>query len=179
MEPSTLDRGDLDRNFDFKLDFEIEEDVEAELDEFVLLSHMNRFHDAHQLYNECLAAHQHRFPILTEYGDCLLREGSYKQLLREVSPAKVTDPKEKAVILLMNLIAEHAIGMSSYDYYNKSPEKHSDVEYAIASYEKYSRDLNNMTVIRIIQMAKTLSLLWVDTGINLSSVSHTDPEVSR
>ena len=194
MEYSALNQSGLGRELNFQLEFDIEEDVEAELEEFILLRHMGRFHDARQLYNECLASHQDRFLVLAEYGYCLLQGGSYGRFIHEITPARIRDPKERetilftlagltdrkemAVILLMRLYAEYASGVSNYDYYNESLEKNESIDETIFLYERYSKDLNNRGVKRIITMAKTMSLLWADTGIDLSSLSYTDTEVS-
>ena len=177
MEPPTSDRNNLVENIDFKLEFEIEEDLEAELDEFILLSHMNRFHDARELYNECLVDHQDQFLVLLEYGHCLLREYKYKRLIREVSPFQLTDPKERAVIHLMRLIAEHASGIDNYNHYRKNLEQDRDIASASDLDEEDSKYVDNEDVSRAFKMARTLSSLWEEIDIDLFSSLQTDAEV--
>lgn len=86
-----------------ELDYEIEEDVKAELEDFVRLSHSGQFKDAHELFDECLSSHDGWYPIAAEYADCLLREGDFKQLAAfcEKASMKSQDTRETALLELM------------------------------------------------------------------------------
>lgn len=91
-----------------ELECEIEEDVKAELDDFVRLSHLGQFKDAHELYDECLSDHDDWFPITAEYADCLLREGNFELLAAfcEEGSMKFQDLREYALLELMGGIGE-------------------------------------------------------------------------
>ena len=86
-----------------ELDYEIEEDVKAELEEFVRLSHTGQFKDAHELFDECLSSHDGWYPVAAEYADCLLREGDFEQLAAfcEKALMKFPDLRETALLELM------------------------------------------------------------------------------
>lgn len=88
---------------DLELEYEIEEDVKAELEDFVRLSHMGQFKDAHQIFDECLSGYDDWYPVVAEYADCLLREGDFEQLaaFSEEASLKFQDPSEIALLELM------------------------------------------------------------------------------
>lgn len=89
-----------------ELEYEIEEDVEAELQEFVRLSHTCQFREAHELFDQCLSSHVDWYPVAAEYADCLLREGDCKQLAafsQEVA-RRFQDPSDRALFDLMHVI---------------------------------------------------------------------------
>ena len=69
-------------NTHLKLNFDIEEDVEAELEEFVRLNRIGRFDEAHEVFDECLEPYQEWFPVAAEFADCLLHQCRYDALLR-------------------------------------------------------------------------------------------------
>ena len=94
------------------IEYEIEEDFEEELEDFVRLSHLRQFEDAFQLFEECLATHQDWYPAAAEYGDSLLRWGQFNQLVVFCNGAKTrfSETKETAIFRLMGLIAVHHQG---------------------------------------------------------------------
>ena len=100
---------------DVKLEFEceIEEDVEAELEEFVRLNRTGRFTDAHQLYDECLSSHVSWYPIAAEYADCLLREGDLEQLavFSQKAVTDFQDHQEGILFSLMQVIRDQPWGV--------------------------------------------------------------------
>ena len=89
-----------------EFEYEIEEDVEAELEDFVRLSHTGQFKDAHELFDECLSSHVDWYPVAAEYADCLLREGEFEQLaaFSEKASPKFQDPHENALLEMMLMI---------------------------------------------------------------------------
>ena len=89
-----------------ELEYEIEEDVEAELQEFVRLSHMGQFADAHELFDDCLSGHVDWFPVAAEYADCLLRQGKFEQLAAFSATVSMEfqDPSENALLELMLIL---------------------------------------------------------------------------
>ena len=80
MNPGRLNQCQPSEDVNLELECDIEEDVEAELEEFVRLSHTGQFRDAHELFDECLSSHVDWYPVAAEYADCLFREGSFNQL---------------------------------------------------------------------------------------------------
>ena len=89
-----------------ELEYEIEEDVEAELQEFVRLSHTGQFADAHELFDDCLSSHVNWFPVTAEYADCLLRQGEFEKLAAFSKKASMMfqDPSENALLELMLIL---------------------------------------------------------------------------
>ena len=89
-----------------EFEFEIEEDVEAELQEFVRLSHIGQFADAHELFDDCLSGHVDWYPVTAEYADCLLRQGEFEKLAAFSTKALMSfpDPSENALLELMLIL---------------------------------------------------------------------------
>lgn len=101
-----------------QFDCEIEEDVTAELEDFVRLSHLCQFQDAHELYDECLSHYNGWFPVAAEYADCLLREGDFEQLVAfsQKAASNFQDPSENALLGLMHVLGSLGIRrLSSQD----------------------------------------------------------------
>ena len=92
------------------VDFDIEEDVEAELSEFARLSCTGHFEEAEILFQECLASHRNLFPVAAEYGDFLLRQGKFPELMgftdEWLDSTKAEVQKENAIFELMTVIAQ-------------------------------------------------------------------------
>ncbi|KAL8792004.1 MAG: hypothetical protein Q9195_005422 [Heterodermia aff. obscurata] len=92
------------------IDFDIEEDIEAELSEFVRLSCTGEFEQAELAFKECLSSHQNLFPVVAEYGDFLLRQEKFKDLLfftkKWLDSGDFSALKENAILWLMASIAE-------------------------------------------------------------------------
>lgn len=58
----------------------IEQDVDAQLEDFVRRTHVCQCKDAHELFDKCRSSHDAWHPVAVEYEDCLLREGDSEQL---------------------------------------------------------------------------------------------------
>ena len=103
-----------------QLEYEIEEDVGAELEEFVRLNHSGQVKDAHKLYDHCLIGHEDWFPVAAEYADCLLREGNFADLAKfgKNKAATFSDPYEKALLYLMGSIGDCLERDASDDLWN-------------------------------------------------------------
>ncbi|OXV06025.1 hypothetical protein Egran_06207, partial [Elaphomyces granulatus] len=86
----------------------IEEDVMAELQEFIRLNHLGLFSEAHALFEECLSAHQGGYLAMVEYADCLLRQGLYKHLsdYSEYAEKRISSSRERQIFTLMKAIAD-------------------------------------------------------------------------
>ena len=98
------------------VDFDIEEDIEAELSEFVRLSCTGHCEEAEDLFQECLSPYQNLFPVAAEYGDFLSRQERFQELVSftaETSTSKFPEPKEAAIFELMKIIAELHLSESS------------------------------------------------------------------
>ena len=108
MNPIPIDPSKSSQDVKLELECEIEEDVEAELEDFVRLSHTGQFKHAHELYDECLSSYGNWFPVAAEYADCCLREGSFDQLAAfcEEASVKFQEPREYALLELMGGIGE-------------------------------------------------------------------------
>ena len=110
-----------------QLEYEIEEDVEAELEEFVRLNHSGQVKDAHKLYDDCLIGHEDWFPVAAEYADCLLREGNFADLAKfgEKKAATFSDPYEKALLYLMGSIGDCVERDASNELWDVAKQKWS------------------------------------------------------
>lgn len=110
MESAAIPQSKASKDVVLELDYEIEEDVEAELEDFVRLSHTGQFKDAHELYDECLSSYDTWYPVAAEYADCLLREGDLEQLASFSRKARMAfeDPSERELFTLMIMIGTHA-----------------------------------------------------------------------
>ena len=80
MNPISTNQSQSIEDVTLELEYELEEDVEAELDDFVRLNHTGQFTDAHELYDDCLSKYVDWHPVAAEYADCLLRECAFEQL---------------------------------------------------------------------------------------------------
>ncbi|EXJ92579.1 hypothetical protein A1O3_01131 [Capronia epimyces CBS 606.96] len=70
------------KDFDFQLEFDIEEDIEGELEDFVRLVRLGLFKKAREHFYQTLEPHLDLFPILAEYAELLISESAYQDLLR-------------------------------------------------------------------------------------------------
>ncbi|KAH0558559.1 hypothetical protein GP486_004786, partial [Trichoglossum hirsutum] len=92
----------------FELEFCLQEDVLAELAEFVRLNHLRQFRDARLYFEKCLSNRtKNWFPAMAEYADCLLRQGLYGSLATFCRNAKDTagDPQERQLFVLIEVLA--------------------------------------------------------------------------
>ena len=103
MDSSSTNQSEPSEDVGLELECEIEEDVNAELEDFVRLSHMGQFKDAHELYDACLSSYDLWFPVAAEFADCCLREGTFERLAAfcEETSLKFQDPREYAILELM------------------------------------------------------------------------------
>ena len=106
MDSVTTNESGSSQDVILEFDYEIEEDVEGELEEFVRLSHTGQFKEAHELFDECLQRHIDWYPVAAEYADCLLREGQFEQLAAFSQKAAMTfqETSENALLDLMLMI---------------------------------------------------------------------------
>ena len=111
MNPGRSNQCKPSEDVNLELECDIEEDVEAELEEFVRLSHTGQFSDAHELFDECLSSHIDWYPVAAEYADCLLREGSFRQLQPfcfKVA-SSFTDNSETRLLDMMQILGDRLL----------------------------------------------------------------------
>jgi hypothetical protein len=72
---------------DFRLEYEIQEDITAELDVFVRLSRLGLFGQANAVFKDSLNDHLNLFPVIAEYADSLLEQRRYRDLSNFLSQA--------------------------------------------------------------------------------------------
>ncbi|KAJ5109558.1 hypothetical protein N7532_002203 [Penicillium argentinense] len=89
----------------------VEEDVPAELEAFVRLSHFALFDQAREWFDGCLRDHLAEFPVALEYADMLLRQGSYREVevLDLHSPDTAGLPEHNDIDRLWGLLEQLAI----------------------------------------------------------------------
>ncbi|OAP57232.1 hypothetical protein AYL99_07970 [Fonsecaea erecta] len=72
---------DMSEDFDFRLEFDIKEDIQGELADFVRLVRLNRIKEARSHFRRVLLPHAKLFPVFAEYAELLVSEHSYQELL--------------------------------------------------------------------------------------------------
>jgi hypothetical protein len=87
---------------------EVEEDVPAELEAFVRLSHFGLYDQAREWFDGCLRDHLAKFPVALEYADMLLREGSYQEVQALSPPDTVNLPEHDDVHRLWEMLGQLA-----------------------------------------------------------------------
>ncbi|KAB8207306.1 hypothetical protein BDV34DRAFT_192051 [Aspergillus parasiticus] len=93
------------------LELELEEDIDKEINHFVQLSRMGHYAEAQRFFDNTIGKHDYMFPIVAEYADMLLEQGSYRravELLNEHIRAKAEflDPDEMQLLKIMKALAE-------------------------------------------------------------------------
>lgn len=63
-------------------DMDVAEDLDSELQAFVRLSRLGLFEEASRWFDECLNFHEHKFPVLVERADMLLRAELYPEAIK-------------------------------------------------------------------------------------------------
>lgn len=130
-----------------QLEFAIEEDIPAELEDFVRLSRLGLFKDALEMFDQTLRDHANLFPVAAEYADGLLEQGSYGKLKEFVLKAERStweDDENDVFELLLafsnikingELHGALVVARKWYDKQTKPPEQFSEAE--IQSLELY------------------------------------------
>jgi hypothetical protein len=81
--------------FKFELeDMDIDEDVEAELQDFVRLARLELFEAASEWFQKCLSRHQSMFPVLVEHLDMLLQARRYQDVVNLPDIEMQEDPEK-------------------------------------------------------------------------------------
>lgn len=101
-----------DKTGDLKLldeEFDIVEDIPAELEDFVFMSRLGLYQEARNLYEQNLQSHLEFFPVLAEYADMLLEEGAYSELSERLNSSltnAVISGEECQLLSLMEALSE-------------------------------------------------------------------------
>ncbi|KAK5448135.1 hypothetical protein LTS15_009159 [Exophiala xenobiotica] len=102
------------------LEFEFEEDIEAELVDFVRLARQGLVEEARVQFNETLSPHINVFPVLAEYAEFLMSVNCFTEILRILPRKSETySPDEWWLIKLLGALAQ-------------SHAEHDTVEAAVA-----------------------------------------------
>ncbi|RYP05470.1 hypothetical protein DL765_009834 [Monosporascus sp. GIB2] len=90
------------------MEFDIEEDIQAELEDFIFLSRLGLFREARELFKQNLEPHLGFFPVLAEFADMLLEEGAYAELSQLLmNPTKTGFSESECQLLaLMKALSE-------------------------------------------------------------------------
>lgn len=88
----------------FSMEFDAIDDVAEEIEDFVFLSRLGLFEDAHALFEHNLEQYSHLFPVLVEYLDMLLEEQSFELLSNRLSELPTDTSFSEGQNELLNLI---------------------------------------------------------------------------
>jgi hypothetical protein len=102
-----------------EMDLDIVEDIPAELEDFIFLSRLGLFEDAHELFEQNLKPYLGFFPVLAEYADMLLEEGFYVELSKLLMNVSTFSGDEYQLLVLMRALSEAYIEGTS----NKAKEQ--------------------------------------------------------
>lgn len=72
---------DMSKDFNFRLEFDIQEDIEGELRDFVRLVRLNLIKQARCNFQRALLPHSSLFPVFAEFAELLVSENAYEELL--------------------------------------------------------------------------------------------------
>jgi hypothetical protein len=96
----------MTQGIEIKLEFE--EDIEAELVDFVRLARQGLVEEAREQFKETLLPHIKLFPILAEYAEFLISEDCFTELL-DILPKEADEgeysPDERWLIRLLSALA--------------------------------------------------------------------------
>jgi hypothetical protein len=92
------------QDFEFRLEFDIEEDIEGELEYFVQLARLGLAQEARETFDHSLRDHLRLFPVLAEYSEFLLAENKYRELSKILLTAMVKDDFSEGERWLLELL---------------------------------------------------------------------------
>ncbi|KAB8277915.1 hypothetical protein BDV30DRAFT_234325 [Aspergillus minisclerotigenes] len=93
------------------LELELEEDIDKEINYFVQLSRMGHYAEAQRFFDNTIGKHDYMFPVVAEYADMLLEQGSYRRAVEFLNEhirakAEFLDPDEMQLLKVMKALAE-------------------------------------------------------------------------
>ncbi|KAF7594588.1 hypothetical protein BBP40_008855 [Aspergillus hancockii] len=91
--------------------FDVEEDMEKEIQHFVKLSRMRDYAKAHELFDHTLKHHVQFFPVVVEYCDMVLEQGWYRRLSefleeRILTMIGILDREEVILLRLLKALSD-------------------------------------------------------------------------
>jgi hypothetical protein len=111
-------------------EFDIVEDIPAELEDFIFLARLGCFEEAREMFQQILRPHEGFFPVVAEFADMLLEEGRYvelSQLLTNPSYKTKFSEDEYQLLTLMKALSEAHVEQES----NKADGVKSKLEVAL------------------------------------------------
>ncbi|GIJ90931.1 hypothetical protein Asppvi_009896 [Aspergillus pseudoviridinutans] len=106
-----INSGENERDITLHLDLDAALDISKDLERLAQLNRRGHFSQAIALFHERLASHVDFFPVVAEYADLLLEQGSFGQLRRFIS-SRLLDPlvrfadEEVLLLKLLKSVAE-------------------------------------------------------------------------
>ncbi|KAJ6442076.1 CCR4-Not complex component, Not1 [Purpureocillium lavendulum] len=98
------------RDATIRLEIDIEEDVDSNIEEFVRLKRMGWFRKADDYFQECLSAHFQTPSVAVEYADMLLEQGFVRPIFEAID--------DEAVTAACDAIPEHELAANHEDEIN-------------------------------------------------------------
>jgi hypothetical protein len=123
-----------------EMDFDIVEDIPAELEDFIFLSRLGLIKEAHELFEQNLKPYLGFFPVLAEFADMLLEEGVYaelSQLLMNPSTPTGFSEDEYQLLALMRALSEAYIEGRSNEAKGQLEGTKSKLEVALDLAQKW------------------------------------------
>lgn len=92
----------------FDMEFDLQEDVVAELEQFILRSRLGLTDECIQMFDEVLRPYRQFFPIFAEYAAFLIETKDWRRLSELIEGTDIAhfSPDEKELVLLLQLFAE-------------------------------------------------------------------------
>lgn len=112
------------------MEFDTEEDIAAELEDFILLSRLRLFDEADQSFERNLLPHLILFPVVAEYAEMLFASRRYERVAGFLCVALKAVPyseEEKDLLELMKALAEAKVEQQKAD--RRSPSVSSDIDH--------------------------------------------------
>jgi hypothetical protein len=95
-------------DLEFQFEFEIEEDIEGELEDFVKLARLGLVERARKYFHQILLPHVKLFPVFAEYAELLVSENAFQELL-EILPISQDEchfsDREWSLVTLLKALA--------------------------------------------------------------------------
>lgn len=137
--------GDIDL---LNMEFDIVEDIPAELEDFIFLSRLGLFQDARELFVQYLEPHIGFFPVLAEFADMLLEDGRYAelcQLLTDSYSENKFSEEERQLLGLMKALSEAYIEQNTNEEKEQSGDTKPKLKVALDRAQNWHRGWWNIT----------------------------------
>lgn len=91
-------------------DIDIEEDVPAALEHFLMLSMVGMYQDGQEYFDRILSRHLHAFPVFAEYADFLIQarnRARLRQLLEQpIVDGFSEDNRERGLVVVLRALSQ-------------------------------------------------------------------------